>query len=120
MAYKFVEKQKTAQEEIAYIVYMIVGSYFNRAICNNQVLADRLYLYYKEMGETKQEAKEQMIIAQAEHLFKSYEEALETMNCEVVISFREGCYILDFVTGFVNVRAEVNRKGACEMQLLAG
>lgn len=41
------------------------------------------------------------------------------MNCEVVITFREGKYVLDFVAGFEHVHAEVNRKGTCEMELLA-
>lgn len=44
MAYKFIEKKKATQEEMAYIVYMIVGSYFNKAICKNQIMAKRLYL----------------------------------------------------------------------------
>ena len=51
MVYKFVEKHKTVQEEMAYIVYMIVGSYFNKVICNNRAMATRLYLYYAEMKE---------------------------------------------------------------------
>ena len=46
MVYKFVEKRNTLQEEMAYIVYMAVGSYFNKTICKNQAMSDRLYLYY--------------------------------------------------------------------------
>ena len=55
---------------MAYIVYMIVGSYFNKAICRNPVMADRLYLYYSEMKETTQEAKEQKVIMQADYELK--------------------------------------------------
>lgn len=118
MAYKFVEKRKTVQEEMAYIVYMIVGSYFNKAICKNWAMATRLYLYYAEMKEATQEANEQKVIAQAEHTFKGYEKNLEGMNCEVMLAFKEGRYVLDFVTGFEHIHAEVDRKGNCEMQLL--
>lgn len=42
MVYKFVEKRNTLQEEMAYIVYMAVGSYFNKTICKNQAMSDRL------------------------------------------------------------------------------
>lgn len=119
MVYKFVEKRKTVQEEMAYIVYMIVGSYFNKAICKNRAMATRLYLYYAEMKEATQEAKEQKVIAQAEHIFIGYEKILEGMNCEVMVVFKESRYVLDFITGFEHVHAEVNRKGDCKMQLLA-
>lgn len=118
MAYKFVEKRKTVQEEMAYVVYMIVGSYFNKVFCKNQAMADRLYLYYAEMKGSTQEAKEKKVITQAEHTFKDYENILEAMNCEVAVRFRDGRYVLDFVTGFENVHAEVNHKGNCEIQLL--
>ena len=50
MVYKFVEKRNTLQEEMAYIVYMAVGSYFNKTICKNQAMSDRLYLYYMMSG----------------------------------------------------------------------
>lgn len=40
MAYKYVEKRKTVREEMVYIVYMIVGSYFNKVICKNRAMAD--------------------------------------------------------------------------------
>lgn len=70
------------------------------------------------MKEATQEAKEQKVIMQAERTFKAYENDLEGMNCVVVISFRESRYILDSVTDFEYVYAEVNRKGNCEMQIL--
>ena len=71
------------------------------------------------MKEATQEAKEQKVIAQAEHIFIGYEKILEGMNCEVMVVFKEGRYVLDFITGFEHVHAEVNRKGDCKMQLLA-
>lgn len=118
MAYKFVEKRKTVQEEMAYIVYMIVDSYFNKTICKNQAMSNRFYLCYTEMKEATQEAKEQRVITQAARAFKAYEKVLEGMNCENVIAFREGRYVLDFTTGFEHVYAEVNRKGNYKIQLL--
>lgn len=46
MVYKVVEKCNTLQEEMAYIVYIAGGSYFNKTICKNQAMSDRLCLYY--------------------------------------------------------------------------
>lgn len=40
------------------------------------------------------------------------------MNCEIVIAFTESGYVLDFITGFEHVYAEVNRKGNCKTQLI--
>lgn len=117
MAYKFVEKRKTTQEEMAYIVYMMVSSYFHQAKCRNQRTADMLYLYYAEMNGTTQAAKEQKIIAQAETVLEAYENVLSVMNCEVLINFKEGSYVLDFITGFERIHAEVNRQGGCEIQI---
>lgn len=118
MVYKFVEKRKTAQEEMTYIVYMIVGSYFNKAKCRNLKTADRLYLFYAEMKESKQAAKEKKIITQAEATLKAYKNYLSAMNCEVLISCRDDKYVLDFITGFEQIHAEVDSKGNCEMQIL--
>lgn len=117
MAYKFVEKRKTTQEEIAYIAYMIIASYFHKTKCRNQNMADRLYLFYAEMKEAKQESKEQQIIAQAELLLKESKEVLSLMNCEVLISFRDHKYILDFITGFEQICVEVDSQGECKMQM---
>ena len=118
MAYNFVEKRKTTQEEMAYIVYMIIGSYFNKAKCKNSKIADRLYLYYAEMRESVQEKKEKKIITQVESVLKAYKNVLSTMNSEVMIHFRQGMYVLDLMTGFERIHAEVNQNGNCVMQVL--
>ena len=115
MAYRFVEKRKTVQEEMAYIVYMIVGSYFNKAVCINHGTASRLYLYYMEMKENSQISKEQKIIMQSENVLKEYKSILCDMNCEVYISFKENKFVLDFITGFERIHAEVDKKGNCEL-----
>lgn len=119
MAYKFVEKRKTVQEEMAYIAYMIVGSYFNKAVCKNPLMANRLYFYYMEMKETTQEAKEKKVIVQAEKVLKDYESILGVMRCEIVIALRNNKYLLDFFTGFERVHVEVDVRGNCEIEILA-
>ena len=117
MAFKFAEKRKTIQEEIAYIVYMIVGSYFNKTLCCNQLVVDRLYLYYMEMKQAAQEKKENKIIALADKILKDYDNILRVMNCEVMIEFKNNKYFLEFITGFERVHAEVDSKGNCEMEI---
>ena len=118
MAYKFTERRKTIQEATAYSTYMIVGSYFNKEICRNQFAADRLFLYYKEQGEKKQETMEENVILQAGKVLKQYEEILALMNCESRICIRNGRYHIDFLTGFEKVHAEVDRRGRCEISVI--
>ena len=118
MAYRFTEKRKTVQEAMAYVAYIIVGSYFNKEICRNQLAADHLYLYYKEQGTNKQEMMEACIIAQAGKILKRYEDILSVMNCESRIRVKSGKYLIDFLTGFERVHAEVDQRGKCEIWLV--
>ena len=90
-----------------YIVYMIVGSYFNKVT------------YYMDMREQTQEKKEFRIIRQAEEILKNYAPAFEQMNCEVVIAHSDDKYRLDFITGFEEVHAEVDINGSCELEVAA-
>lgn len=115
MAYKFTERRKTIQEAAAYVVYMIVSSYYNKEICRNQFAADRLYLYYKEQGAKKQEMMEADVIVQADKSLKQYEDILALMNCESKIYYQNGRYMIEFLTGFERVHAEVDRKGRCKI-----
>ena len=111
MTYRFTEKGKTIQEAAAYAAYMIVGSYFNKEICRNWFAVDRLYLYYKEQGAKKQEMLEAGIIAHADRMLRQYEDILAVMNCESKICVKSGRYLIDFLTGFERVHAEVDQAG---------
>lgn len=119
MAYKFTGKKKATQEEMAYIVYMIVGSYFNKVTCKSEFAEKRLYLYYMDMREQTQEKKEFRVIRQAEEILKNYAPAFGQMNCEVVIAHSDDKYRLDFVTGFEEVHAEIDTNGSCELEVAA-
>ena len=112
---RFTEKRKTIQEAAAYAAYMIVGSYFNKEKCRNQLAVDRLYLYYKELGANKQEMMEACIIAQAGKVLKRYEDILSVMNCESKIRVENGRYLIDFLTGFEHVHTEVDQRGKSEI-----
>ena len=111
MAYRFMEKKKSTQEETTYIVYMIISSYFNKVICRNAYMEKRLYLRYTEMKRSTQENKESKVIAHLEKILARYETVLAKMNCEAMIRSVQDIYVLDFYTGFERIRAEVDPKG---------
>ena len=117
MAYQFVEKHKATQEEMAYIAYMIVGSYFHKEVCRNSVMPNRLFLYYTDMSEKAQETKERIMISEADRELRVVEDDLAVMNCESVIRFVDGKYVLDFFTGFESVHVEVDVKGKCSIEI---
>ena len=111
MAYKYSVKRQTRQEENAFIAYMIIGSYFKKETCRNHFAADRLYLYYREMSVKKQELVEEKTIARVDKALRNYTSDLALMNCESTIRFRDKKYVLEFVTGFERIIAEVDKKG---------
>ena len=47
MRYSFVEKTSHRQQETAYMLYMIIGSYFHRCRCKSKAVEENLFLYYK-------------------------------------------------------------------------
>ena len=116
MAYQFVEKKKHPQEQMAFIVYMILSSYFHKAVCRDAVMAERLYLYYKDLSEKSQWYKEEKVIKAAQKVLGSYEKLFAQMNCEVRIRKRKECYRIDLITGFEQVRAEIDEEGGFEIE----
>ena len=66
----------------------------------------------------KQEMMEACIIAQAGKILKRYEDILSVMNCESRIRVKNGKYLIDFLTGFERVHAEVDQRGKCEIWLV--
>ena len=117
MAYKFVEKAKHTQEEMAFIAYMIVSSYFARTVCRTPQMADRLYLYYREMKDKTQESREQEVIRMADRTLGGCREALAIMNCEVRIEKINGNYYMNFHTGFEEVFVWIDQRGRVSMDL---
>lgn len=105
------EKRNTRQMEVAYIIYMMVGSMFNKVHCANEMTVDQLHLYYKEMGDFAQERGESRVLdAMAKKLGK-YEGQFSQMNSSVSIA-HEGDYIaISFYTGFENLIIYVAKNG---------
>ena len=117
MRYSFVEKTSHRQQETAYMLYMIIGSYFHRCSCRSKALEENLFLYYKELQEKRQVEKERQIIRVSEGILKDSMSKISEMNAEAVIYRTNGLYVIDFYTGFERIVATVNENGHYEICL---
>lgn len=117
MKYSFVEKTSHRQQETAYMLYMIIGSYFHRCSCKSKTVEENLFLYYKELQEKRQVEKERQIIKVSEGVLKDNIADLAEMNAEAVISKVNDLYILSFYTGFEMIVVTVDEKGRYEISL---
>lgn len=117
MRYSFTEKTSHRQQETAYMLYMIISSYFHKCYCRSKVLEEKLFLYYQELQENKQVEKERQIIKVSEGVLKKCMTELAEMNAEAVISKVDDLYILSFYTGFERVVVTVDAKGRYEIKL---
>lgn len=118
MRYSFTEKTSHRQQETAYMLYMIIGSYFHRCRCKSRAVEENLFLYYKELQEKRQVEKERQIIKVSEGVLKDNMSDLAEMNAEVVISKADGLYVLRFCTGFEDIVITVDDKGRYEISLV--
>ena len=116
MGYKFTEKKKHDTEEKAYITYMMAASYFNHCLCKTPALEERLFLYYKEMGMTKQLRMEEKIIELLESKVSGHSTKLAIMNAEAFIAGTEGHYTITFKTGFEKLVIEVGGDVLCSVE----
>ncbi len=117
MRYSFTEKTSHRQQETAYMLYMIIGSYFHKCSCRSKALEENLFLYYKELGESRQIDRERQIIRISEGVLKDNMADLAEMNAEVVIVRAGDLYILSFYTGFEMIVVTVDEKGCYEISL---
>lgn len=118
MRYSFTEKTSHRQQETAYMLYMIIGSYFHRCRCRSKALEENLFLYYKELGERRQIDKERQIIRVSEGVLGECLASMAQMNAEVFISKTDEMYVLRFYTGFEDIVATVDDKGRYDISLV--
>lgn len=118
MRYSFTEKTSHRQQETAYMLYMIIGSYFHRCSCRSKALEENLFLYYKEMPVKRQEEKEWQIIRVSEGVLGECLASMAQMNAEVFISKTDEMYVLRFYTGFEDIVATVDDKGRYDISLV--
>lgn len=118
MRYSFTEKTSHRQQETAYMLYMIIGSYFHRCSCRSKALEENLFLYYKELHEKRQVEKERQIIRVSEGVLGECLASMAQMNAEVFISKTDEMYVLRFYTGFEDIVATVDDKGRYDISLV--
>lgn len=118
MRYSFTEKTSHRQQETAYMLYMIIGSYFHRCSCRSKALEENLFLYYKELQEKRQVEKERQIIRVSEGVLGECLASMAQMNAEVFISKTDEMYVLRFYTGFEDIVATVDDKGRYDISLV--
>ena len=112
MAYKFTTVSRSdVQKENAYILYMIVGSYFNKCICLNKITECNLYLYYREMPVGKQLAREKQVIDRTEKAIGFMADDLKDLHCQVEIRRDAEEIRLVFRTWFHTILITVESNG---------
>lgn len=111
MAYKFGDKTTHKQEENAYIVYMIMGSYFKKCECKSEAMETSLRLFYRDMQPAKQEKREEDVIRELDRITKDYQDELANVNCEAHIRKAGDNYKIIFSTGLENIEAVVDKAG---------
>lgn len=118
MRYSFVEKTSHRQQETAYMLYMIISSYFHKCSCKSKALEENLFLYYKEIQKDRQVDKERQIIRVSEGVLGECLASMAQMNAEVFISKTDEMYVLRFYTGFEDIVVTVDDKGRYEISLV--
>lgn len=111
------EKSYSRQRAMAYIVYMMAGSYFHSA-----KTADRfknLYLHYAEMPQKKQYECESRVIHSIENLEPSFLEKISTLRCEPVCKTCGDKLLIEFRTGgFESLICTIRKNGSFQLSPL--
>ena len=97
----------------AYIIYMMVGSYFASCKCDNAILEKRLFLNYKDLSLNKQYAREEKILEKMKKLGEDYFDRFSDMDVLARISFEKGeASILFYADKKVILKVRVDKKGS--------
>ena len=94
-----VKNARQQQYELAYVIYMIVGSYFKECDFAGPV-KERCYLYYQEMKADKQVRLENDIDRDFQILAGDILDELQEMKCSLTLSYDGIRLGLHFETGF--------------------
>lgn len=99
----------------AYIMYMMMGSYFKQCKCDNAILEKRLFLNYKDLSLNKQYAREEKILARIDRLDEDFLAQFSDTDADVRIVFTNDKAEVVFYNGSnVLLKAVIDKKGAIE------
>lgn len=104
-------RRYNSQYSEAYIVYMIIGSYFADCVCSNELEEKHLYLHYKEMPANRQLRDEKSVIDFFERHYRDLITGIRGLRCEVFFRKRNGSYCICFDTGFERIMAVISSEG---------
>lgn len=111
MALKVSVKTNVVDKQTAYILYMMVGSYFRKCSCKSKMLEKQLFLYYKDMPVKKQESLEERVIKDTEKILEELLPVLAESDCTVRILKVVDGYQLCFESETSKIVLFVNEKG---------
>lgn len=96
----------------AYIIYMMMGSYFKECKCDNAILEKRLFLNYKDLSLNKQYAREEKILAKIDKLDENFLDRFTDVEAKVRISFADdSADVVFYNNGKILLKATVDKKG---------
>ena len=101
----------------AYIVYMMLGSYFKSCKAQSALKVNSLYVHYTEMRVNTQLSTERRIERDFTEQFAEFLPLFENSLCEVSIYDSGDNLCLRFDTGFEKLIAMVDREGQYEFIL---
>ena len=98
------------QSVVAYIIYMMAGSYFASGTSNSRFR--NLYLNYAEMPKEKQYESERRVIDSVEKLGAEFLQKIAALRCKVVCRRSGEELLMDFHTGgFGGLSFQIERNG---------
>ena len=108
------------QKALNYVMYMILGSYFTKAVCKSPIREKQLLLYYKDLKPNDQVDMENLCIRYIEKFKKAVPEEFWNQEMEVHFEGRLANVIrLQSDKNIVYVRTEYNgKKSAFQLRLL--
>ena len=108
------KKNYSRQFAMAYIVYMMAGSYFSSGSATPRI--QKLYLHYAEMPRETQCQLEARVISSMEALDKRFLKKIAALRCGVRCGSCDGDILLEFYTGgFESLQCRIRKD--CTFQL---
>lgn len=111
------KNREDRQKAVAYMLYMLAGSYFNRCKCQSGTMEKYLLLHYLEMPRGRQLKDEERILKVIDKVIGSKESLYEELNSEVIIRKIKDCYLLWFRTWVDDIYIAVKPDGRFRIRL---
>jgi len=105
------ESGSESQLATAYIIYMMVGSFFKSCHPQSEIRMDSLFVHYSEMRVNSQYSIERRVEWEFTDKFADYLDVFAESLCEASVREEGGQLIIEFNTGLEKVTASVDNEG---------